>query len=107
MDSQNMNGNYEVVKDASQPDVLSIVGLILGIVAILMGCCCCTYLGVILGIVGIVLSVMGNKKNPTTLGKIALIVSIVGVVCSVANMILGIFFSTTGWMTELLNSLNQ
>ena len=106
MDSQNMNGNYEVVKDASQPDVLSIVGLILGIVAILMGCCCCTYLGVILGIVGIVLSVMGNKKNPTTLGKIALIVSIVGVVCSVANMILGIFLSTTGWMTELLNSLN-
>lgn len=106
MDSQNMNGNYEVVKDASKPDVLSIVGLILGILAILFGCCCCTWLGLILGIVGIVLSILGNKKNPTTLGKVALIVSIVGVVFSVGNMILGMFVSTTGWLTEFINSVN-
>lgn len=87
--------------EQNKTDVLSIIGLVLGILSILMGCCC-TWLGLILGIAGVICSIIGNKNSKTGLGTAALICSIVGCVFAVLGVIIGLFSSSLNIMAMLL-----
>lgn len=86
MDGQNFqNNNYQqpTPPEPKKNDTLAIVSLILGIAAIVMGCCI-TYLGIALGIGGIVCSVMSkNKSGKSGLGTAGMVCSIIGIVFAV------------------------
>jgi len=86
MDSQNLqNNSYQQPVPPEGPqknDTLAIVSLILGIAAILMGCCI-TYLGIALGIGGIICSVMSKKKRKSGMATAGLVCSIIGIVFAV------------------------
>ena len=87
MDGQNFQNNSYEQPGYQQPsspepqktDTLAIVSLILGIGAILMGCCI-TYLGIALGIGGIICSVMSKKKQKSGLATAGMVCSIIGIV---------------------------
>lgn len=83
MDGQNFqNNSYEqpVSPDPKKADTLAIVSLVLGIAAIVFGCCV-TYLGIALGVGGIICSVMSkNKSGKSGLGTAGLVCSIIGIV---------------------------
>lgn len=91
MDNQNFQNNsyeqpdYQQSVPPEQPqkaDTLAIVSLVLGIAAIILGCCV-TYLGIGLGIGGIVCSVMSKKKQKSGLATAGMVCSIVGIVFAV------------------------
>ncbi len=86
MDGQNFQNNTYQQPTPPEPkktDTLAIVSLILGIAAILMGCCI-TYLGIALGIGGIVCSVMSkNKAGKSGLATAGMVCSIIGIVFAV------------------------
>lgn len=63
----------------------SIIGLILGIASITLGCC--YGIGALAGIPGIILSIIGNKNKKTGIGTAGLVTSIIGVVISVIMII--------------------
>lgn len=87
MDGQNsQNTPYEqpgyqqpVSPEPQKTDTLAIVSLILGIAAIVLGCCW-AWLGVLLGVGGIVCAVMSKKKQKSGLATAGLVCSIIGVV---------------------------
>ena len=91
MDNQNFQNNsyeqpnYQQPVPPDQPqktDTLAIVSLILGIAAIVLGCCI-TYLGIALGIGGIICSVMSKKKQKSGMATAGMVCSIVGIVFAV------------------------
>ncbi len=76
------NNVYEQPVAPEQPqktDTLAIVALILGIAAIVFGCCI-TYLGIALGIGGIICSVMSKKKQKSGMATAGMVCSIIGIV---------------------------
>lgn len=91
MDDQNLQNNvneqpvynnYEQPVAPEQPkktDTLAIVSLILGIAAIVFGCCI-TYVGIALGIGGIICSIMSKKKQKSGMATAGLVCSIIGIV---------------------------
>lgn len=82
MDGQNFQNNTYEQPQAPGPqktDTLAIVSLILGIAAIIMGCCV-TYLGIALGIGGIVCAVMSKKKQKSGMATAGMVCSIIGIV---------------------------
>lgn len=82
MDGQNFQNNSYEQPSSPQPqktDALAIVSLVLGIAAILLGCCV-TYLGIALGIGGIVCAVMSKKKQKSGLATAGMVCSIIGIV---------------------------
>lgn len=85
MDSQNLQNNPYQQVPPEQPkknDTLAIVSLILGIAAIVLGCCV-TYLAIVLGIAGIVCAVMSKKKQPSGMATAGMVCSIIGIVLAV------------------------
>lgn len=83
MDGQNFQNNTYEQPSSPQPqktDALAIVSLVLGIAAILLGCCVTTYLGIALGIGGIVCAVMSKKKQKSGLATAGMVCSIIGIV---------------------------
>lgn len=92
MDSQNFQNNYQQPVPPEGPqktDTLAIVSLILGIAAIVFGCCI-TYLGIALGIGGIICSVMSKKKQKSGLATAGLVCSIIGIVFAVIWIIFSV-----------------
>lgn len=75
----------EVQPQKDDTPVQSIVGLVLGILSIMIGCC--YGVGALFGIPGIILSVIGNKKKKTGVGTAGLITSIIGLVLSIIMII--------------------
>lgn len=82
----------------------AIASLILGIVAIVPGCCCTVFGMIILGILAIVFAILFNKANPTQvpgkgMAKAGLILGIVAIVLAVllfiAGLVLGDSFQYT------------
>lgn len=91
MDNQNFQNNYQQPTPPEQPqktDTLAIVSLILGIAAIIFGCCV-TYLGIALGIGGIICSVMSKKKQKSGMATAGMVCSIIGIVFAVLWIIVG------------------
>lgn len=98
MDNQNFqNGSYEQPsyqqptppEQPQKTDTLAIVSLILGIAAIVMGCCV-TYLGIALGIGGIICSVMSKKKQKSGMATAGMVCSIIGIVIAVLWIIFSV-----------------
>jgi hypothetical protein len=110
--SQNDLNEVNATTSAPTPVVpnkkgFDIASLVLGITAIVPGCCC-TYLGIILGILAIVFSVLFTKANPGNdvkkgLAKAGLILGIIGVILCVALMIFGFIFASSNWYEEIMN----
>lgn len=91
MDGQNFNTE---VQNNNQTNVLAIVSLVLGIVAIIAGCC--GWVGILFGIGGIVCAIFANKQSQTGLAKGGLICSIIGIVLGVIMTILGVIGIASG-----------
>lgn len=111
-------GNYAIPPVAPvQPTVVpnnkgfDIASLVLGILAIIPGCCC-TYLGIILGIVAIVFSYLYTKSNKDlpvnkTMATAGLILGIVAVVLCTVLMIVGFVLGSSNFYQEILNNIPQ
>ena len=100
MDEQNMNNQNDNYQDYTsqyqqnsyQPEqeppkktnVLAIVGMILGIVSILMGCC--GWYSIIFGIPGLICSILSRKQGKSGM-------SVAGIVCSIIGIIIGILMT--------------
>ena len=67
-----------------QTNVLAIVGMILGIISILAGCC--GWYSLFLGIPGIICSILARKQGKSGMAT-------AGIVCSVIGIILGILMT--------------
>lgn len=89
MDGQNFNNDAQ-----KQTNVLAIISLVLGIIAIVAGCC--GWLGILFGIGGIICAIFANKQGETGLAKGGLICSIVGIVLGVIMTIIGILGIAAG-----------
>lgn len=104
-DQNNMNNSYqEYNNDTSyqnsyqqeppkQTNVLAIVGMILGIISILAGCC--GWYGLLLGIPGLICSILSRKQGKTGM-------AVAGIICSVIGMILGILMTVMASVLLLL-----
>ena len=88
MDNNQFNQNqapYAPQFQAPQPpakkplDVFGLISMILGIVAVLLGCCC-SWLSLFLGIGGVVLAIVGRTKNNGKFSGMALAGLITGAV---------------------------
>lgn len=64
---------------------MSIAGLVMGIVSIVLTCCCGG--GIIFGIAGLIMSISGNKQNQTGVGTAGLVCSIIGIVLNIFSII--------------------
>lgn len=64
---------------------MSIAGLVMGIVSIVLMCCCGG--GIIFGIAGLIMSIVGNKQTKTGVGTAGLVCSIVGIVLNIFSII--------------------
>jgi len=87
-----------------------IASMILGITAIIPGCCC-TYIGIVLGILAIVFSILFTKANAgmnvkTGFAKAGLILGIIGVILCAGLLIFGLIFSTSSMYQDLLNEFS-
>ena len=65
-------------------NVLAIVGMILGILPILLGCC--GWYSLLLGIPGLICSILSRKQGKTGM-------AVAGIVCSVIGIILGVLIT--------------
>lgn len=84
---------YGTVESASDfSNGFAIASLVLGILAIIFGCCC-TFLGVILGIIGVVLGCL-QKPDPATGKKPGM--AIAGIICSAVGIVGSIIFMIVG-----------
>lgn len=92
MDGQNFNTE---VQNSNQTNVLAIISLVLGILAIVFGCCS-GWLGILFGIGGIVCAIFANKQGQTGLAKGGLICSIVGIVIGAIIFILAMIGVAAG-----------
>ncbi|MCM1111874.1 MAG: hypothetical protein NC399_01325 [Muribaculum sp.] len=64
---------------------MSIAGLVMGIVSIVLTCCCGG--GIIFAIAGLIMSIVGNKQKQTGVGTAGLVCSIIGMVLNVFSLI--------------------
>lgn len=91
-DNTNSTQNSPMVNNTpNKADALAIVSLVMGILAIVLGCCT-AYIGAIPGVVGIVCSILSKKNNGKTgIATAGLICSIIGIIVAILITILGLF----------------
>ena len=83
------NYGAPVVEEPKTPGA-SIAGLVFGIMAIPLDCCCAS--GLLFGIIGLILSIVGNKQHKSGAGTAGLVCSIIAIVIGflfLAYMVLG------------------
>lgn len=81
---------YNAEPEQKKTDVLAIISLVCGILAIILSCCT-SYIGLIPGIAGIVLAIISKKQNGKSgMATAGLICSIVGIVIAIIITILGL-----------------
>lgn len=74
---------------AEQPkktNSLAVVSLVLGIIAIVLGCCG-SWIAIVLGIGGIVCAVLANKEEKTGMAKAGMICSIIGIILAIVVLV--------------------
>ncbi len=109
MDEQNYNNQYEQNNNyqndtniqqysyqaegqpqpPKQSNVLAIVGMILGIISILAGCC--GWYSLFLGIPGLVCSILSRKQGKSGM-------SVAGIVCSIIGIIIGVLMAVMTYL---------
>lgn len=86
----------------------AIASLVLGILSLVLGCCC-TYLGIILGIISIILANLSKKDSDGIMegkAKAGMICSIVAIVFSVVSIILVLVgMVDTSWLMDMVEQL--
>lgn len=86
---------------------LATASLVCGIAGIVIGCCCCGWLGILLGAAAIATSVMYKNQNPgidNQNAKIGMILGIIACVIAGASIILGLVMGASmGAMSTLQN----
>lgn len=82
--AQYQNSYQPQQEPPKQTNVLAIVGMILGIISILAGCC--GWYSLFLGIPGIICSVLARKQGKSGMAT-------AGIVCSVIGIIIGILMT--------------
>lgn len=65
-----------------QTNALAIVGMILGILSLLLGCC--GWYSLLLGIPGLICSILSRKNGKTGMAVAGIICSVIGIVISIA-----------------------
>lgn len=76
-------------QEPQKTNVLAIVGMVLGILAILVNCCIAyAFVGIILGIAGLVCSILSRKQGKSGMATAGIICSIIGILIAVALTIL-------------------
>ncbi len=100
MDGQNFQNEVSTNNEGNNK-TLAIVSLVLGILAIVTGCCI-TYLGILFGIAAIICAVLANKQGKTGLATGGLVCGIIGLVLAILWIILGAVMGAA--LTEALAS---
>ena len=98
----NVQPTQAVVEEPKQTNVLAIVSLVLGRLAIVCGCCL-AWVGCLFGIAGIICAVLSKKNGKSGLATAGLICSIAGIVLGLAITIFSVVFSVA-LMDELSSS---
>ena len=81
---------YNAAPAEKKTDVMAIISLVCGILAIILSCCT-AYIGLIPGIVGIILAILSKKNNGKSgMATAGLICSIIGIVIAVIITVLGL-----------------
>lgn len=83
----------------------AIASLVLGIAAIVPGCCCTVFGMIILGVLAIVFAVLFNKANPSEvpgkgMAKAGFILGIVAIVLAIALFIASLFMGSFNYTTD-------
>lgn len=78
---------------------ISIAGLVMGIISIVLFCCCGS--GIIFAIAGLIMSISGNKQNKSGVGTAGLVCSIIGLVLNSLSLIYFIAMFAMGAMSEM------
>ncbi len=87
-----------VVEEPKTPG-LAIGALVMGIVSIVLSCCCGS--GIIFAIAGLIMAIVANKKQKSGVGTAALICSIVGIVFNGIMLIYYFVVGASAYMSEL------
>lgn len=79
---------YDHIPNAQPPkqNVLAIVGMILGILSLVTGCC--GWYGLLLGIPGLICSILSRKQSKSKMAVAGIICSIIGMVLAVVMTVL-------------------
>lgn len=100
--NNNFGGGYN---GGMQPQKSTKAGISLGlsIASLVIGCCCCGWLGVILGVAGIILGVMSKKENEPNSGMATAGIIIGGI--SIGGSIIWMIISAATGITEDLTKM--
>lgn len=82
--AQYQQPSYQQPQEPKQTNVLAIVGMVLGIISILAGCC--GWYSLILAIPGLICSILSRKQSKTGM-------AVAGIVCSIVGIVLGIIMT--------------
>ena len=88
-----------VVEEEQKTPGLAIGALVMGIVSIVLSCCCGS--GIIFAIAGLIMAIVANKKQKSGVGTAALICSIVGIVFNGIMLIYYFVVGASAYMSEL------
>ena len=88
-----------VVEEEQKTPGLAIGALVMGIVSIVLSCCCGS--GIIFAIAGLIMAIVANKKQKSGVGTAALICSIVGIVFNAIMLIYYIVVYAAAVMAEM------
>lgn len=114
-EAQNPYGNYsdtqytyEENTEGNKANGMQIASLVLGILAILLGCCT-GWVGVLFGIIGLILAIVGNKQGKHGIGTAGFVCSIIGIVLGLIIFILAyvLAFGIIGSGYNYLNDMDE
>lgn len=112
--NQDQNDNVEIVETyvETKPEGpvpnnkgFAIASLVLGIAAIVPGCCCTVFGMIILGVLAIVFAILFNKANPTPvpgkgMAKAGFILGIVAIVLAIVLFVASLFMGSFQYSTD-------
>lgn len=98
--SQYQQNSYQPQQEPpKQNNVLAIVGMILGIISILMGCC--GWYSIIFAIPGLICSILSRKQGKSGM-------AVAGIVCSIIGIIIGVLMTVLAFgMLAIVGSMPE
>ena len=99
-ESSNIYNNNSAAAEEQKTPGASVAGLVLGIVGILLDCCC--GVGTLFGIIGLILGIVGNKNRKTGVGTAAIVCSAVALVIGVLTLIYFFVVGGLAYMEEIM-----
>lgn len=91
--------------DSGETPGLAIAGLVMGIISIVLVCCC--GVGIIFGIAGLIMSIVANKNKKSGIGTAALVCSIIGLALNGLSLIYYILVGGGAFMEGFMEGLES